>query len=120
MRKLKEVLFEIISEINLNVLKNNEVDYDFPLIISIDDIKNKYFKDKREMKVHKIHTESKVGVINALWANSYGAGGVLPLQSSFVPSNKFLELILTVIFGIAPFIRFASSKALSTISLSIL
>ena len=40
-RKLKEVLFEIISEINLNVLKNNEVDYDFPLVISIDDIKNK-------------------------------------------------------------------------------
>jgi ATP-dependent Lon protease len=98
-RKLKEVLFEIISEINLNVLKNNEVDYDFPLIISIDDIKNKYFKDKREMKVHKIHTESKVGLINALWANSYGAGGVLPLQSSFVPSNKFLDLILTGSMG---------------------
>ena len=98
-RKLKEVLFEIISEINLNVLKNNEVDYDFPLVISIDDIKNKYLKDKREMKVHKIHTESKVGVINALWANSYGAGGVLPLQSSFIPSNKFLDLILTGSMG---------------------
>ena len=98
-RKLKEVLFEIISEINLNVLKSSEVDYDFPLVISIDDIKNKYFKDKREMKVHKIHTESKVGLINALWANSYGAGGVLPLQSSFVPSNKFLDLILTGSMG---------------------
>ena len=98
-RKLKEVMFEIISEINLNVLKSSEVDYDFPLVISIDDIKNKYFKDKREMKVHKIHTESKVGLINALWANSYGAGGVLPLQSSFVPSNKFLDLILTGSMG---------------------
>jgi ATP-dependent Lon protease len=98
-RKLKEVMFEIISEINLNVLKSNEVDYDFPLVISIDDIKNKYFKDKREMKVHKIHTESKVGLINALWANSYGAGGVLPLQSSFIPSNKFLDLILTGSMG---------------------
>ena len=98
-RKLKEVLFEIISEINLNVLKSNEADYDFPLVISIDDIKNKYFKDKREMKVHKIHTENKVGLINALWANSYGAGGVLPLQSSFVPSNKFLDLILTGSMG---------------------
>ena len=98
-RKLKEVLFEIISEINLNVLKNNEVDYDFPLVISIDDIKNKYFKDKRETKVHKIHTKSKVGIINALWANSYGAGGVLPLQASFIPSNKFLDLILTGSMG---------------------
>jgi ATP-dependent Lon protease len=98
-RKLKEVLFEIISETNLNVLKNNEVDYDFPLVISIDDIKNNYLKDKRETKVHKIHTESKVGIINALWANSYGAGGVLPLQASFIPSNKFLDLILTGSMG---------------------
>ena len=98
-RKLKEVLFEIISEINLNVLQNNEIEYDFPLVISIDDIKNKYFKDKRETKVHKIHTESKIGIINALWANSYGAGGVLPLQASFIPSNKFLDLILTGSMG---------------------
>jgi ATP-dependent Lon protease len=98
-RKLKEILFEIISEINLNVLKSNIVDYDFPLVISIDDIKNKYFKDKREIKLHKIHTESKVGLINALWANSYGAGGVLPLQASFIPSNKFLELTLTGSMG---------------------
>ena len=98
-RKLKEILFEIVSEINLNVLKSNIVDYDFPLVISIDDIKNKYFKDKREIKLHKIHTESNVGLINALWANSYGAGGVLPLQASFIPSNKFLELTLTGSMG---------------------
>ena len=98
-RKLKEILFEIISEINLDVLKNNIIEYDFPLVISIDDIKNKYFKDKKEMKIHKIHNESKVGLINALWANSYGAGGVLPLQSSFIPSNKFLDLILTGSMG---------------------
>ena len=98
-RKLKEIMFEIVSEINLNVLKNNNADYDFPLSISIDDIKHKYFKDKREIKVHKIHTESKVGLINALWANSYGAGGVLPLQASFIPSNKFLDLILTGSMG---------------------
>jgi ATP-dependent Lon protease len=98
-RKLKEILFEIVSEINLDVLKSNNVEYDFPLVITKDEIKNKYFKDKREMKIHKIHTESKVGLINALWANSYGAGGVLPLQASFIPSNKFLELILTGSMG---------------------
>ena len=98
-RKLKEILFEIVSEINLNVLKNNNVDYEFPLSISIDDIKNQYFKDKREIKLHKVHTESKVGLINALWANSYGAGGVLPLQASFIPSNKFLDLTLTGSMG---------------------
>jgi ATP-dependent Lon protease len=98
-RKLKEILFEIVGEINLDVLKNNDNDYDFPIEISRDDIKNKYFKDKREVKVYKIHNESKIGVINALWANQMSQGGVLPLQASFIPSNKFLELTLTGSMG---------------------
>ena len=70
-----------------------------PIKITIDDIKNKYFKDKREVKVYKIHNESIVGVINALWANQMSQGGVLPLQASFIPSNKFLELTLTGSMG---------------------
>jgi ATP-dependent Lon protease len=98
-RKLKETLFEIIGEINLDVLKNGSCLYDLPIQISIDDIKNKYFKDKRTMKVYKIHNESKVGIINALWANQISQGGVLPIQASFVPSNKFLDLILTGSMG---------------------
>ena len=67
--------------------------------ITIDDIKNKFFKDKREVKVYKIHNESIVGVINALWANQMSQGGVLPLQASYIPSNKFLDLILTGSMG---------------------
>jgi len=98
-RKLKEKLFEIVGEINLEILKNNNVDYDFPIKITIDDIKKKYFKDKREVKVYKIHEHSQVGVINALWANQMSQGGVLPVQASFVPSNKFLDLTLTGSMG---------------------
>jgi ATP-dependent Lon protease len=99
-RKLKEILFEIIGEINLNVLKNHSnIDITLPITISIDDIKNKYFKDKKEVKIYKIDNESKVGVINALWANQMSQGGVLPIQASFIPSNKFLELILTGSMG---------------------
>ena len=98
-RKLKEILFEIVGEINLDVLKNNDNNYEFPITITIDDIKNKYFKDKREVKVYKIHNENKVGVINALWANQLSQGGVLPLQANFIPSNKFLDLILTGSMG---------------------
>jgi ATP-dependent Lon protease len=106
-RKLKEKLFEVVGEINLNLLKelsnntntnaNNNIL--LPIVISKEDIVNKYFKDKPKTKIHKIHNESKVGLINALWANSYGSGGVLPLQSSFIPSNKFLDLILTGSMG---------------------
>jgi ATP-dependent Lon protease len=98
-RKLKEILFEIVGEINLDILKYSDKEYELPIKISIDDIKTKYFKDKRAMKIYKIHSESKVGLINALWANQVAQGGVLPIQASFVPSNKFLDLILTGSMG---------------------
>jgi ATP-dependent Lon protease len=48
---------------------------------------------------HKIHSEPRVGVINALWANQMKQGGVLPLQISFVPASKFLDLTLTGSLG---------------------
>ena len=98
-RKLKEVLFEILCEINLNILKNSDTDFIIPFDVTVSDIKNKYLKDKREVKVYKIHDENQVGLINALWANELGQGGVLPLQASFIPSNKFLDLTLTGSMG---------------------
>jgi len=70
-----------------------------PIMITEDDVKNKYFKDNRENKVTKIHSEPTVGVINALWANEMSQGGILPLQVSFYPTNKFLELKLTGSLG---------------------
>jgi len=97
-RKLKEKLFEIIGQINLDILSNHNV-YELPIQITIDDIKENYFKDKRNVKLHKIHTTSQVGVINALWANDLGQGGVLPLQVSFIPAGKFLDLTLTGSLG---------------------
>lgn len=98
-RKLKEILFEIIGEINLEVLKNSGKQYSLPIEISINDIKTKYFKDKHEIKHKKIHTVSRVGVINGLWANSLGRGGVIPIQVSWRPSEKFLALHLTGMQG---------------------
>jgi len=98
-RKLKEILFEVVGEINLDVLKNSNKDFDIPIQITIEDIKNKYFKDKHEIKHKKIHTESKIGVINGLWANSFGKGGVIPIQVNWRPSDKFLNLHLTGMQG---------------------
>jgi ATP-dependent Lon protease len=94
-RKMKQVLFEIVGEINLSVLKNNDAEYILPINITVDDIKTKYFKDKRIPHRQKIHNESRVGVINCLWANNLGAGGILSASSKFIPSDKFLELRLT-------------------------
>ena len=94
-RKLKEKLFEIIGEVNLNILKNTMNDYKIPIEITIDDVKNVYFKDKREIKIQKIHTEDVNYIINGMYANSLKQGGILPFQACFVPSNYFLEIILT-------------------------
>ena len=98
-RKLKEILFEIVGEINLDILKNMNDDYEIPIHISIDDIKNKYFKDKHEIKHKKIHSDSKIGIINGLWANTLGRGGVIPIQVNWRPSSKFLQLHLTGMQG---------------------
>jgi ATP-dependent Lon protease len=98
-RKLKEILFEIVGEINLDILKNFYTTYDIPIKITVNDIKTKYFKDKQEIKHKKIHTENKIGIINGLWANAQGKGGVIPIQSNWRPSEKFLHLHLTGMQG---------------------
>jgi ATP-dependent Lon protease len=98
-RKLKEILFEIVGEINLNILKSFDTQYSIPIQITIEDIKHKYFKDKHEIKHKKIHSENKIGIINGLWANALGKGGVIPIQSNWRPSNKFLQLNLTGMQG---------------------
>ena len=98
-RKLKEKLFEIVGEININILNGKLNHLKLPIEITIDDVKQKYFKETREVKIQKIHAKSEVGVVNALWANELLQGGVLPLQVSFIPSNNFLDLTLTGSLG---------------------
>ena len=94
-RKLKEIMFEIVGEINLDILKNNDADYELPINISIADIKTKYFKDKREVIIRKVPDESLVGFANGMFATSHGNGGTLPIHAKFFPSEQFLELKLT-------------------------
>ena len=94
-RKLKEKFFEIVGELNLNVLSNSEVAHDLPIEITVDAIKNDYFKGKREVRIQQIHSENRVGVINCLWANVYNVGGILSASASFFPSDKYLSLSLT-------------------------
>jgi len=97
-RKLKELLFEIISEINLEIL-NHTKEYDLPIKLTIDDIKYKYLKEKHETRHTIIHKKSSVGIINGLWANSLGMGGIIPIECFFLPSNNFLDLKLTGMQG---------------------
>jgi endopeptidase La len=97
-RKLKEILFEIIGEINLSILKEKK-EYELPIHITNMDIKTLYLKDRHEIKNKKIGTEPRVGVINGLWANSLGKGGVLPIEAKLCPSGSLLDLKLTGMQG---------------------
>ena len=45
-------------------------------------------ENEHEIKHKKIHTQNKVGVINGLWANSLGKGGIIPIQTP-VNLNSF-------------------------------
>tara|TARA_R110001592_G_scaffold60820_7_gene185411 strand:+ start:2398 stop:5493 length:3096 start_codon:yes stop_codon:yes gene_type:complete len=97
-RKLKELLFEIVGEINLNILKEY-YNAPLPINVSINDIKNKYLLDKDSVKRKQIVNESKIGMINGLWANSMGNGGIVSIECKYFPSNTFLDLKLTGMQG---------------------
>jgi hypothetical protein len=98
-RKLKEALFDLYGEINIELLKCENVDVETPIIITRDLIRNKYLKKYKEINYAKTHKESLVGVINGLWANSLGVGGILPIETMFFPSETFLDLKLTGLQG---------------------
>ena len=96
-RKLKEILFEIIGEINLSILKDEE-NYEIPINITITLIE-KILREKHKIKKVKINDESKVGVINGLWANSLGNGGILHIETAFYATNTFFDFKLTGMQG---------------------
>ena len=96
-RKLREILFEIISEINLEIL-NGELEKT-PLVLTKEMIKTKYLKDRHQVYYVKIHDKHSVGLINGLWANAYGMGGIIQIECNFLPSNTFMDLKLTGMQG---------------------
>jgi ATP-dependent Lon protease len=94
-RKLKELLNHIIGTINLTALEAIESNI-FPLQISKEDIDKKYLKHCQKVRQMKIDTrDENVGVINCLYANDYGKGGILKSVGKIIPTSSFMELKLT-------------------------
>jgi len=98
-RKLKEILFEIYSELNLELLSEEFDTKSLPIELTKEDIEEKYLKDRFKSKPQLIHTEPAVGLINGLWANTLGMGGILSIETSFITSSNFLDLKLTGMQG---------------------
>ena len=97
-RKLKEVLFDLYGEINIQLLKSANENITIPIRLTIPEIE-KYLEKYPKIEEKKIHTSSKIGIMNGLWANSMGNGGVIPIETTFFPCNSFLELRLTGLQG---------------------
>ncbi len=99
-RKLKEIIFDLFGEINLELLKSTSItEITIPIMVTIDNLENKYLTKYKTITEKKIYQEPRIGIINGLWANILGMGGIIPIQTSFFPSSVFLDLQLTGLQG---------------------
>lgn len=97
-RKLKEVIFDLFGEINIELLQNvNNIEIPFELTLS--HFNTRYLSKYTKVRENPIHTTPEIGIINGLWASVCGKGGVIPIQTMMYPSNSFLELKLTGLQG---------------------
>ncbi len=98
-RKLKEVIFDLFGEINLEILKCGDENMAIPVVIEIEDLETKYLKKYHKIQETKIPEKSGEGIINGLWANALGKGGIIPIETMLFPCASFLELRLTGLQG---------------------
>ena len=90
-RKLKEKLFEIVREINLQYLSDKII---LPFNVTIESIDN-LFKNYSKISIKVINTEPKIGLVNGLFATSAGIGGITIIEAYKNYSNNHLSLELT-------------------------
>lgn len=114
-RKLKEVLFEIVSSINLELLKGKFL-HELPYIITIEYIEE-ILKIRHKIRHLTINATSEIGIINGLWANAYGNSGILQIECKFFHSSTFLDLKLT---GLQGEVMKESMSVAKTLALSLL
>ena len=96
-RKLKQLLYEIVRRLNqsnLTMSKLNRRKVVFPYNLKLSDF-DTLLKDYRKINRDKIHSKPQVGMVNGLWANSMGIGGVLPIESSLIPAKDFMNVKAT-------------------------
>jgi len=101
-RRLKELITDILMEINLRKMTGQKVDNQDPtntMKITKTMIRDDIFKDKHPVQHTMVATLNQVGLVNGLWANSYGVGGLIPIQAHVIPTSSKFELQLTGMQG---------------------
>ena len=97
-RKLKEVIFDLYGEINIELLQQAQ-HIKIPLVLTKEDMATRYLQKYTKVRETQIHSSPEIGVLNGLWASVYGKGGIIPIQTMFFPSTSFLDLRLTGLQG---------------------
>ncbi len=95
-RKLKERLYDIYRDINLNYFTG--VYKDLPIIVSRDTI-DKILDITNKIDYYTIHDTSKIGLMNGLFATASGLGGITKIEAFTFSSTNHLELKLTGLQG---------------------
>jgi endopeptidase La len=91
-RKLRELLYEIVRERNVELLKSKVKK---PVELDYQTIKSKYISSSTEFTISKIHENHTIGKINGLYATNGGQGGILPIESQWIPGDQTLGLQVT-------------------------
>jgi len=90
MRKLNEIYYDIIRQLNLNKitqLTNSKKKY----IISKELIKD-ILRDKHVSSIKKINSKPMVGIVNGLYATTSGLGGITYIQALLTYTDKKYSL----------------------------
>jgi ATP-dependent Lon protease len=89
-RKLNEILFDIVRELNLKKIMDEDID--FPMKLT-DEFINDIMKNKPKITFQKIAKKSQIGLVSGLYCTGAGIGGILPIYvSRTVTSNKKFNL----------------------------
>lgn len=84
-RKLNEILFDIVRELNLKKIMNEDIK--FPMTITNEFIKN-IMKNKPKVTFKKIANKPHIGIVNGLYATNSGVGGITIIEVMLTPSDK--------------------------------
>ena len=94
-RKIKKILYSLVRQLNILNLtraKINKKTVLWPFKLKKDHLET-LMSEFSKVEIQKVHEENKVGVINGLWAGSLGMGGILTIESKWIPSKdrNFVE-----------------------------
>lgn len=100
-RGLKKHLYSIVRELNVANLTGNkigDINISFPLTYN-EKLYDMHYNGISPFNPLCVHKVDGVGMVNGLWANSMGVGGILPIETVLIPTNEMLGVKATGSLG---------------------